>query len=56
MEGALDGLDTDSMVQAALFAAFQELVATYGEEATALYAQGLPERIRAGAFSTGLRH
>ena len=56
VEGALDGLDTDSMVQAALFAAFQELVGTYGEEATASYAEGLPERIRAGAFSTGPRH
>ena len=56
VEGALDGLDTDSMVQAALFAAFQELVATYGEDATALYAEGLPDRIRGGAFSTGPRH
>ena len=56
VEGQLDGLDTDAMVQAALFAAFQELVATYGEEATACYAEGLPERVRGGAFSTGLRH
>ena len=56
VEGALDGLDTDSMVQAALFAAFQELVATYGEDATATYAEGLPDRIRTGAFSTAPRH
>jgi hypothetical protein len=56
VEGHLDGLDTDSMVQAALFAAFQELVATYGEEATARYAEELPERIRGGAFSTTPRH
>jgi hypothetical protein len=56
VEGALDGLDTESMVQAALYAAFQELVATYGEEATAHYAESLPERIRIGAFSTGPRH
>ena len=56
VEAQLDGLDADCMAQAALFAAFQELVATYGEEATADFAQGLPERIRSGAFSTTLRH
>jgi hypothetical protein len=55
-EAELDGLDADYMAQAALFAAFQELVATYGEEAAAQYAEGLPERIRGGAFSTGPKH
>jgi hypothetical protein len=55
-EGCLDGLDGDCMAQAALFAAFQELVTTYGEEATARYAEGFPERIRAGGFTTGLQH
>ncbi len=44
------------MAQAALFAAFQELVMTYGEEATARYAEGFPERIRGGAFTTTLQH
>jgi hypothetical protein len=56
VEGQLDGLDSDCMVQAALFAAFQELVEAYGEEAAATYAEGLPARIRAGAFSTAPRH
>jgi len=56
VEAQLDGLDVDCLAQAALFAAFQELVATYGEEATACYAEGLPERIRSGGFSTALRH
>jgi len=56
VEGQLDGLDPDCMAQAALFAAFQELVATYGEEAAASFAERLPGRIRAGAFSTSLRH
>jgi hypothetical protein len=56
VEAQLDGLDGDCMAQAALFAAFQELVATYGEEPTARYAEGLPERIRSGAFSTAPRH
>ena len=55
-EAELDGLDGDCMAQAALFAAFQELVTTYGEDAAAEYAQGLPDRIRAGAFSTGPKH
>jgi hypothetical protein len=56
VEAQLDGLDGDCMAHAALFAAFQELVATYGEEATARYAEGLPEKIRSGGFSTSPRH
>lgn len=55
-EAELDGLDPDCMVQAALFFAFRELVEAYGEEATARYAQRLPERIRAGSFSLAPRH
>jgi hypothetical protein len=55
-EAELDGLDADYMAQAALFAAFMEMVATYGEEAVARYAEGLPDRIRGGQFSTGLKH
>jgi hypothetical protein len=42
------------MAQAALFAAFQELVAAYGEEAVADFAAGLPDKIRTGAFSMAL--
>ncbi len=55
-EAELDGLDPDCVAQAALFAAFRELVLAYGEEAAAQYAEGLPERIRSGGFSTALRH
>jgi hypothetical protein len=55
-EGRMDGLDPDCLVQAALFTAFQELVAVYGEEATAQYAEGLPDRIRDGGFTTAPRH
>jgi hypothetical protein len=55
-EAEMDGLDSDCMAQAALFAAFMELVATYGEEAVAEYAQGLPDKIRSGGFSIGLKH
>jgi hypothetical protein len=55
-EAEFDGLDADCMAQAALFAAFMELVTTYGEEAVAEYAQGLPDKIRSGGFSTALKH
>jgi hypothetical protein len=55
-EAELDGLDPDSMVHAALFAAFRELVTTYGEEAAAQYAECLPQRVRGGAFTIGPRH
>jgi hypothetical protein len=50
-EGRLDGIDGDCMAQAALFAAFIELVSTYGEDAAANYAEGLAGRIRNGEFS-----
>jgi len=55
-EAELDGLDGDCMAQAALFAAFAELVATYGEDAVAEYAASLPDKIRSGGFSTALKH
>jgi hypothetical protein len=55
-EAELDGLDPDSIVHAALFAAFRELVATYGEEAAAQYAECLPQRVRGGAYTIGPRH
>jgi len=35
----------------ALFSALSELVSTYGEDATARYAEGLAERIRHGEFT-----
>ena len=50
-EARLDGLDDDCMAMACLFAAFAELVTTYGEEATATYADSLSKRIRNGEFS-----
>jgi hypothetical protein len=55
-EAELDGIDGDCFVQAALFAAFKHLVEVYGEEQTAVYAEGLPARIRAGGFSICPRH
>ena len=53
-EARLDGVDGDCLAQAALFTALSELVTTYGEDATAKYAEGLPARIRNGEFSLPL--
>lgn len=50
-EARLDGIDDDCMAQACLFAALAELVATYGETATATYAEGLAARIRNGEYT-----
>lgn len=50
-EARHDGVDGDCLAQACLFTALAEFVTTYGEEAAATFAQGLPERIRNGEFS-----
>jgi hypothetical protein len=50
-EARLDGIDEDCMAQAALFAAFVELVSTYGEDAAARYAEGLAKRVQNGEFT-----
>lgn len=50
-EARLDGIDGDCLAQACLFAAFIELVKTYGEDAAAQFAEGLATRIRNGEFS-----
>jgi hypothetical protein len=50
----LDGIDGDCLAQACLFAAFAEFVSTYGEEATAHFAEGLAARVRNGEFSVVL--
>jgi hypothetical protein len=55
-EARLDGVDDDCLAQASLFTALAELVSTYGEDAAARYAEGLPARIRNGEFSVALRH
>jgi hypothetical protein len=49
-----DGIDGDCLAQTALFLALAELIATYGEEATARYAEKFAPRIRNGEFSIEL--
>ncbi len=46
-----EGIDGDCLAQTALFLALAELISTYGEEATARYAENLAPRIRNGEFS-----
>ena len=55
-EAILAGIESDSFAHAALFAAFQELVSVYGEEAVAQFAEGLGARIRQGEFSIASKH
>src|SRR5437016_12220247 len=50
-EARHDGVDGDCLAQASLFAAFAELVGTYGEDAVAKFVEGLPLRVRNGEFS-----
>ena len=49
-----DGVDGDCLAQASLFAAFAELVGTYGEDAVAKFVEGFPGRIRNGEFSVDI--
>jgi hypothetical protein len=49
-----EGIDGDCLAQTALFLALAELISTYGEEATARYAESLSSRIRNGEFSVEL--
>ena len=50
-EARLDGIEGDCFAQAALFTAFKELILTYGEDAVAVFAERLPERVRNGEFT-----
>jgi hypothetical protein len=55
-EAILAGIESDSFAYAALSAALRELVATYGEEAVAAFAERLPQRLRSGEFSSAAKH
>jgi len=53
-EARHEGIEGDCLAQTALFLALAELISTYGEEATARYAENLNARIRNGEFSVKL--
>jgi len=55
-EAILSGIESESFAHAALFAALQELVDTYGEDAVAAFASRLPDRIAAGEFTVAAKH
>lgn len=46
-----DGIETEALAHAAIFAAFATLVKAFGEDATAELIAKLPERIRHGEYS-----
>ena len=46
-----EGVESQALAHASLFAALATLVRTYGEEATAELVAGLPSRIRAGEYN-----
>lgn len=50
-EAVYDGLDSDCIATAAIFAALSDMIGTYGEEPVARMAERLPGRIRAGEFT-----
>ena len=55
-EAILAGIEGECFAHAAMFAALQELVATYGEDPVIAFAERLPARVRSGEFSAALRH
>ena len=55
-EAVLAGIEGECFAHAAMFAALQELVATYGEEPVVAFAERLPARVRSGEFSAASRH
>lgn len=50
-EAVACGVDTDAVAHAAMFTALADLVTTYGEDAVAKLAEGLPERIQRGDYT-----
>lgn len=50
-EAVYDGLDSDAIATAAIFAALSDMIGTYGEEPVAVMCERLPERIRSGEFT-----
>lgn len=50
-EGLQDGLESDAIANAALFAALADLVSTYGEDVVCKMTEGLASRISNGEFT-----
>jgi len=54
-ETILAGIEGEIFAHAAVFAVLQELVATYGGEPVAAFAERLPASVRSGEFSVANR-
>ncbi len=52
-EAVQDGIDSDCLATAAIFAALSDMIDSYGEEPVAKMAEGLANRIRIGEFTVG---
>ena len=52
-EAVQEGIDSDCLATAAIFAALSDMIQSYGEEPVAKMAEGLAERIRVGEFTVG---
>ena len=52
-EAVQDGIDSDCLATAAIFAALSDMIDSYGEEPVAKMAEGLADRIRIGEFTVG---
>lgn len=55
-EAVLAGIEGECFAHAAIFAAMQELVAVFGEDAVATFAETLPEKIRRGDYTVANKH
>ncbi len=49
--GLAEGLDSDHLANAALFAALSNLVSIYGESAVSILADNLSDRVKSGEFT-----
>lgn len=52
-EAVQDGIDSDCLATAAIFAALSDMIQSYGEEPVARMTEGLADRIRIGEFTVG---
>jgi len=52
-EAVQEGIDSDCLATAAIFAALSDMIQSYGEEPVARMAEGLADRIRVGEFTVG---
>lgn len=55
-EAVIAGVDSRAFAEAAIAIGLEELVARYGEDAVAAFAERMPDRVQAGEFTDTIRH